>query len=92
MCLSLLLNLAEVVWSFGRDMVMEIRPQGKILDGKLTLVDDDGKSLPKVVSTANVDSDSEMEDVVNDHAVFMASVGLKREADSGYGTNSLLEQ
>ncbi|GKG03597.1 hypothetical protein Tco_0311233, partial [Tanacetum coccineum] len=43
-------------------------------------------------STKNVDSDSEVEDVVDDHAVFMASTGLKRGDDSGYGTNSLLEQ
>ncbi|GKC11082.1 hypothetical protein Tco_1007864 [Tanacetum coccineum] len=40
----------------------------------------------------NVDSDSEVEDVVDDHAVFMASTGLKRGSDIGYGTNSLLEQ
>ncbi|GKB38767.1 retrovirus-related pol polyprotein from transposon TNT 1-94 [Tanacetum coccineum] len=40
----------------------------------------------------NVDSNSEVEDVVDDHAVFMASTGLKRGADSGYGTNSLLDQ
>ncbi|GKD59595.1 hypothetical protein Tco_1297104, partial [Tanacetum coccineum] len=64
----------------------------KVIDAKLTLVDDDGKPLHKVVSTVNVDSDSEVEDVVNDHAVFMTSTGLKRGADSGYGTNSLLEQ
>ncbi|GKB37135.1 hypothetical protein Tco_0882077 [Tanacetum coccineum] len=31
--------------------------------GKLTLVDDDGKPLPKAVSTVNEDSDSEVEDV-----------------------------
>ncbi|GKG22319.1 hypothetical protein Tco_0387622, partial [Tanacetum coccineum] len=37
-------------------------------------------------------SDSEVEDVVDDHALFMASTGLKCGADSGYGTNSLLEQ
>ncbi|GKG57642.1 hypothetical protein Tco_0587240 [Tanacetum coccineum] len=62
------------------------------MDGKLTLVDDDGKPLPKVVFTENVDSDSGAEDVVYDHTVFMASTGLKCGAHSGYGTNSLLEQ
>ncbi|GJV62147.1 hypothetical protein Tco_1468247 [Tanacetum coccineum] len=62
----------------------------QIIDEKLTLVDDDGKPLPKVVSTANVDSDSEVKDVVDDHVVFMASTGLKRGDDSGYGTNSLI--
>ncbi|GKF62419.1 hypothetical protein Tco_0182473, partial [Tanacetum coccineum] len=40
-------------------------------------VDDDGKPLPKVVS-------SEVDDVVDEHAVFMASTGLKRGDDSGY--------
>ncbi|GJR57357.1 hypothetical protein Tco_1499519 [Tanacetum coccineum] len=64
----------------------------KVIGAKLTFVDDDGKPLHKVVSTVNVDSDSKVEDVVDDHAVFMASTGLKRGADSGYGTNSLLEQ
>nr|GFA52362.1 uridine kinase-like protein 5 [Tanacetum cinerariifolium] len=64
----------------------------RIIDEKLTLVDDYGKPLPKVFSTANVNSDSEVKDVVDDHAVFLASRGLKRGADSGYDTNSLLEQ
>ncbi|GJY32616.1 retrovirus-related pol polyprotein from transposon TNT 1-94 [Tanacetum coccineum] len=50
------------------------------------------KPLLKVVSTTNVDSDSKVENEVDDHAVFMASTGLKRGADSGYGTNTLLEQ
>ncbi|GKC78508.1 hypothetical protein Tco_1129282 [Tanacetum coccineum] len=54
--------------------------------------DDDGKPLPKVVSTKNTDSDSEVEDVVDDHAVFMTSTVLKCCDDSAYGTNSLLEQ
>ncbi|GKE08099.1 hypothetical protein Tco_1411650, partial [Tanacetum coccineum] len=64
----------------------------KIIDRKLTLVDDNANLLPKVVSMANVDSDSEMEDMVNEHAGFMASTGLKMGNNSGYGTNSLLEQ
>nr|GEY41736.1 hypothetical protein [Tanacetum cinerariifolium] len=55
----------------------------QIIDEKLTLVDDDGKPLPKVVSTKNIDSNSKMEDVVDDHTVFMASISLKRDADSG---------
>ncbi|GKC84763.1 hypothetical protein Tco_1140480 [Tanacetum coccineum] len=45
-----------------------------------------------VVSMANVYSGSEVEDVVNEHACFMTSTSLKRGNDSGYGTNSLLEQ
>nr|GEV48798.1 hypothetical protein [Tanacetum cinerariifolium] len=48
--------------------------------------------LPRVVSAENMDSDSKAEDVVDDHAFFMASTGLKRDVDSGYDTNSLLEQ
>nr|GEU96133.1 hypothetical protein [Tanacetum cinerariifolium] len=40
----------------------------------------------------NVDSDSEVKDVVDDPAVFISSTGLKRGSDSGYGINSLLEQ
>ncbi|GKC23356.1 7-deoxyloganetin glucosyltransferase-like protein [Tanacetum coccineum] len=64
----------------------------QIIDGKLTLVDDDRNPLPKVVSMENANSDSEVEDVVNEHAGFMASTGLKRDNDSGYNTNNLLEQ
>nr|GEW45727.1 retrovirus-related Pol polyprotein from transposon TNT 1-94 [Tanacetum cinerariifolium] len=64
----------------------------KNIEGKLTLVDDDGKPLLKVVSTENADSDRKVEDVVDDHAVFMVSTGLKRGDDSGYGTNWLLKK
>nr|GEU58396.1 hypothetical protein [Tanacetum cinerariifolium] len=60
--------------------------------GKPTLVDDNGKPLPKAVSTENADSNYEVEDVVNDHVIFMASTGLIRGDDSGYGTNILFEQ
>ncbi|GJS06369.1 putative reverse transcriptase domain-containing protein [Tanacetum coccineum] len=75
------------------DLVERIdKIERQIIDGKLTLVDDDENPLPKVVSTENADSDSEVEDVVDDHVVFMESIGLKHGADSGYGTNSLLEQ
>ncbi|GKC52153.1 hypothetical protein Tco_1074898 [Tanacetum coccineum] len=52
-----------------------VSPTEQIIDGKLTLVDDDEKPLPKVVSTEILDSDSEVEDVVDDHAVFMTSTG-----------------
>ncbi|GKB74261.1 acidic leucine-rich nuclear phosphoprotein 32 family member A [Tanacetum coccineum] len=57
----------------------------QIIDRKITLVDDNGKLLPKVISTKNMDSDSGVEDVVNDHAIFMASTCLKRGAHSAYG-------
>ncbi|GJV49885.1 hypothetical protein Tco_1440097 [Tanacetum coccineum] len=73
-----------------RERINKIERQ--IINGKLIFVDDGGKPLPKVVSMTNVNSDSEVEDVVDDHVAFMASTGLKRGVDSGYGTNSLLEQ
>ncbi|GKE70977.1 hypothetical protein Tco_1529049 [Tanacetum coccineum] len=64
----------------------------QLIEGKLFLVDDDGKPLPKVVYMVNVDSDSEVEEVFDEHTTFMASTGLKCGSDSGYGTNSLWEQ
>nr|GEW54834.1 retrovirus-related Pol polyprotein from transposon 17.6 [Tanacetum cinerariifolium] len=64
----------------------------QINDAKLTLVDDDLMPIPKVVSKVNEDSDSEVEDVIDEHAVFMALTSLKSGNDSGYGTNSLLKQ
>ncbi|GJU32777.1 hypothetical protein Tco_1176366, partial [Tanacetum coccineum] len=54
------------------------------MDEKLTLVDDNGNPLPKVISMENVDSDSEVEDVVDDHAVFIASTCLTMGNDSVY--------
>ncbi|GJT81547.1 hypothetical protein Tco_1055889 [Tanacetum coccineum] len=63
-----------------------------MIEGKLMLVYDDSKPLPKVVSTVNADSDSEVEEVFNEHVSFMASTSLKSGIDSGYGTKSLLEQ
>ncbi|GKC18158.1 hypothetical protein Tco_1014940, partial [Tanacetum coccineum] len=41
----------------------------QIIDEKFTLVDDDGNPLPNVVSMANVNSGSEVEDVVDEHAI-----------------------
>ncbi|GJX27678.1 hypothetical protein Tco_0235757 [Tanacetum coccineum] len=61
----------------------------KLIEKKLFLVDDDGKPLLKVVFTVNADSDSEVEEVFDEHATFIASTGLKHDNDSGYGTNSL---
>nr|GEX48197.1 hypothetical protein [Tanacetum cinerariifolium] len=71
--------LVEYEWKAPR--IDKLKRQ--IIEGKLTLVDDDGKPLPKVVSTENANSDSEVEDVVDDHAVFIASTGLKRGDDNG---------
>ncbi|GKC68000.1 hypothetical protein Tco_1100598 [Tanacetum coccineum] len=49
------------------------------------------KPLPKVVSMVNADSDSDVEEVFDEHIIFMASTGLKHDSDSGYGTNRLWE-
>ncbi|GKB97255.1 hypothetical protein Tco_0983392 [Tanacetum coccineum] len=43
-------------------------------------------------STVNEDSDSEVENMVDEHSVFMASTSLKSGNHSGYGTNSLLKK
>ncbi|GJX12999.1 zinc finger, CCHC-type containing protein [Tanacetum coccineum] len=63
----------------------------QMLDGKLMLVDDADNPLPKVVSTVNLNSDSEVEDVLNEIARFMASTSLKSGSDMVYGNKSLLE-
>ncbi|GJW36540.1 beta-caryophyllene synthase, partial [Tanacetum coccineum] len=57
-----------------------------IIDGKLTLVDDEGKPLAKVDCSGDHDSEDEVALVDNEMANFLASKKV------GYGTNSLLEQ
>ncbi|GJV33114.1 hypothetical protein Tco_1393514 [Tanacetum coccineum] len=57
-----------------------------IIDGKFTLVDDEGKSLENVDYSGDHDSEDEVEPVDNEMTSFM---DLKKV---GYGTNSLLEQ
>ncbi|GKB43866.1 hypothetical protein Tco_0888808 [Tanacetum coccineum] len=64
----------------------------QILDEKLMFLDNDENSLYKANSKGIVDSDSEMEEVFNETAGYMASTSLKSGSDRGYGTNSLLEQ
>ncbi|GJR86707.1 putative reverse transcriptase domain-containing protein [Tanacetum coccineum] len=56
-----------------------------IIDGKVTLVDDDGKPLEKVASSCDYDSEDEVASVDNQMANFLAK-------KDGYGTQSLLEQ
>ncbi|GJW90192.1 hypothetical protein Tco_0167745, partial [Tanacetum coccineum] len=63
-----------------------------MLDGRLMLVDDDGKMLYKAYSTVNADNDSEVEEVSNETVGFVASTSLKGGSNSRYGTMSLLEQ
>ncbi|GJR85950.1 hypothetical protein Tco_0209961 [Tanacetum coccineum] len=57
-----------------------------IIDGKVTLVDDDGKPLKKVDYSGDHDSEDEVELVDNDMTRSMASERV------GFGTQSLLEQ
>ncbi|GKE34689.1 hypothetical protein Tco_1454011, partial [Tanacetum coccineum] len=64
----------------------------QILDGKLMFVDDDGKPLYKADSMGIANSDSEVEEVSNETTGYMASTSLKSGNESGYDTNSLLEQ
>nr|GEU96655.1 phloem protein 2-like protein [Tanacetum cinerariifolium] len=64
----------------------------QILEGNLMLVDEDEMLLYKVDSPVNADSDSEVEDVFNESAGFMASMSLKSGSGSEYATKSLLEK
>ncbi|GJU95887.1 reverse transcriptase domain-containing protein [Tanacetum coccineum] len=57
-----------------------------IIDGKLTLVDDEGKPLEKVDYSGDHDSDDEVKPIDNEMENFLVSKRV------GYGTNSLLEQ
>ncbi|GKE52790.1 hypothetical protein Tco_1487946 [Tanacetum coccineum] len=56
-----------------------------IIEGKVTLVDDDGNPLEKVASSCDYDSEDEVASVDNDMANFL----VKKD---GYGTQSSLEQ
>ncbi|GJY04408.1 hypothetical protein Tco_0370348 [Tanacetum coccineum] len=55
-----------------------------IIEGKVTLVDDEGKPLKKVASSCEYDSEDEVASVDNEMANFLAK-------KDGYGTQSLLE-
>nr|GEV59590.1 hypothetical protein [Tanacetum cinerariifolium] len=57
-----------------------------IIDGKVTLVDDEGKPLEKIDSSGNYNSKDEVASVDNGMASFLASKKVS------CGTNSLLEQ
>ncbi|GJS56960.1 hypothetical protein Tco_0651744 [Tanacetum coccineum] len=50
----------------------------QIRDGKLALMDDDGKPLKKVDSPVNSDSESEVEEVFNETTSFMASQSFEK--------------
>ncbi|GKE34378.1 hypothetical protein Tco_1453700 [Tanacetum coccineum] len=55
-----------------------------IIDGRVTLVDDEGKPLEKVVYSGVYDNEDEVASVYNEMASFLAK-------KDGYGTQSLLE-
>ncbi|GJS94303.1 hypothetical protein Tco_0801271 [Tanacetum coccineum] len=55
-----------------------------IIHGKVTLMDDEGKPLEKVVSLGDYDSEDEVASIDNKMASFLAK-------KNGYGTRSLLE-
>ncbi|GKD96174.1 hypothetical protein Tco_1380071, partial [Tanacetum coccineum] len=57
-----------------------------IIDGKVTFVDDEGKSLKKIDYPGDHDSEDEVESVGNCMTRFLASERV------GFNTNSLLEQ
>nr|GEW51136.1 integrase, catalytic region, zinc finger, CCHC-type, peptidase aspartic, catalytic [Tanacetum cinerariifolium] len=56
-----------------------------IIDGRVTLVDDEGKHLGKVTYPCNYDSEDEVASVDNEMASFLAKM-------NGYGTQSWLKQ
>ncbi|GKB47143.1 hypothetical protein Tco_0897896 [Tanacetum coccineum] len=69
----------------------------QILDGKLVLVYDDGKPLkPTVDDPLDADSDSEVDEMFNETASFMASssskVNKSSKSSSCVGNKSLYEQ
>nr|GEV25152.1 hypothetical protein [Tanacetum cinerariifolium] len=64
----------------------EWKPSRLIIEGKVTLVDDEGKPLAKVDSSGDHDSKDEVASVDNEMAKFLASKKV------GHATNSLLEQ
>nr|GFB66496.1 hypothetical protein [Tanacetum cinerariifolium] len=57
-----------------------------IIDGKISLVDDEGKPLIKVDYSGDHNSEDEVEPFDNEMISFLASEKV------GFGTNSLLEQ
>nr|GEZ03479.1 hypothetical protein [Tanacetum cinerariifolium] len=65
------------------------------LDGKLVLVDDDGKPLKPHVDLVNADSDSEVDVMFSETASFMSSMSSKvnksSKSGSGAGNKSLYE-
>ncbi|GJU64904.1 hypothetical protein Tco_1246739 [Tanacetum coccineum] len=88
-------NLFEVLTSVENDVELVLVPfpiiekidkiEKLIIDGKVTLMDDEGKPLEKVIFWGNYDSEYEVASVDNE----MDSLLAKKD---GYDTQSLLEQ
>nr|GEV91036.1 hypothetical protein [Tanacetum cinerariifolium] len=85
--------------SSPRHLVIQIRPplatringlERQMLDGKLVLVDDDGKPLKPHFDPVNADSDSEVDMVFSETTSFMASMSSKvnKSSKSGSGTGN----
>ncbi|GJZ29663.1 hypothetical protein Tco_0574310 [Tanacetum coccineum] len=96
-------NLFDVLNSIKNDYDLgtnrgssKLAEKGSNSDGKLMLVDDDGKPLKKVDYLVNADSDSEAEEVFNETVGFMASTSSKvynhSKSDSGVESKSMYEQ
>nr|GEX92463.1 hypothetical protein [Tanacetum cinerariifolium] len=88
--LNSVVNDVELVETSSTSTIPNVDKIGKleklIIDGKVTLVDDDGRPLKKVDYPGERDSEDEVESVDNDMARSMASEIVS------FGTKSLLEQ
>ncbi|GJY33186.1 RNA-directed DNA polymerase, eukaryota, partial [Tanacetum coccineum] len=81
------LNSVEMIRTSNTPMVKKIdNIERLIIEGKVTLVDDEGKPLKKVDYSGDHDSADEVASTDNDMENFLTS---KKD---GYGNNSLLEQ
>ncbi|GJW71272.1 hypothetical protein Tco_0128189 [Tanacetum coccineum] len=77
----------EVITANDLERINDLERQ--MLDGKLFLVDDDGKLLKKFDYPVNADSKDKVEQVDNETVIFMSSKQLG--SGSGYGIWSLLK-
>ncbi|GKB58053.1 hypothetical protein Tco_0914239 [Tanacetum coccineum] len=71
------------------DVKFASKIERQICEGKLRLLDNDGNPL---VPTGIVESDNEVEVVLDETANLKIPTSGKDESDKCYGTNSLLEQ
>ncbi|GKE21069.1 putative reverse transcriptase domain-containing protein, partial [Tanacetum coccineum] len=81
--LTLVKNDVELVTTLVIEKIDKI--EKLIIDGKVTLVNNEGKPLEKVDYSGDYDSEDEVASIDNEMASFLAN-------KDGYGTQSLLEQ